>query len=173
MERRQCKHWFIHAADLIFPNLIFCEYLGYDNRLELILFLQPITRGQTKCNNFIFGNAGFISVPALSLWSLYQPPFCDGTIPLFLKIADYLSLEKKENKIFCDGWCLVELWSMLSSVITITCAQAVTMAMLIQTETGSNSATEKPPESRKPDTECKNEQEGTDGNSERRYLHYV
>lgn len=62
---------------------------------------------------------------------------------------------------------------MLSSVIMITCAQAVTMAMLIQTETGNNGATEKQPESRKQDTECKNEQEGTDGNSQWRYLHYV
>lgn len=62
---------------------------------------------------------------------------------------------------------------MLSSMIMITCAQVVTMAMLIQTETGNNGATEKQSESRKQDNECKNEQEGTGGNSQQRYLHYV
>lgn len=79
-----------------------------------------------------------------------------------------LILEKKENKIFCDGRSLLELQSMLSSVIVITCAHAVTMVMLIQTETGNNGATEKQPESRKQETEYKNKQKETHGNSPRR-----
>lgn len=61
---------------------------------------------------------------------------------------------------------------MLSSVIMITCAQAVTMAMLIQTETGNNGATEKK-NLKAGNTEYKNEQEGTNGNSQQKYLHYV
>lgn len=58
-------------------------------------------------------------------------------------------------------------------IIVMTCAHAVPMAMVIQIERGNNSVTEKQPESRKPDSGCKNEQEGTDGNSQWGCLCYI
>lgn len=48
-------------------------------------------------------------------------------------------------------------------IIVMTCAHAVQMAIVVQTETGNNSVTEKQPESRKQESGCKSKQEGTKG----------